>query len=57
MAFYEENFYDEGTFRVPRHSSFTIMQDFAKWGNAGQNGADGKDDTTDPTPKGARLDA
>ena len=44
-------------FYLPRHSSFTIMQDFAKWGNAGQNGADGKDDTTDPTPKGARLDA
>lgn len=32
------------------------MQDFVKWGNAGQNGADEMNDTTDITTKGARLD-
>lgn len=49
------DFYDTNTFYLPRHSSFTIMQEFVKWGSTGQNKADGKSDTTDLTTKGARL--
>ena len=51
----EKQNYDKSAFRMPRHSSFTIMQEFVKWGNTGQNKADGKSDTTDLTTKGARL--
>ena len=47
--------HDKNIICVPRHSSFTIMQEFVKWGNTGQNKADGKSDTTDLTTKGARL--
>ncbi len=51
----EKQNYDKSAFRMPRHSSFTIMQEFVKWGNTGQNKADGKSDTTDLTTNGARL--
>ena len=36
----KEKFYDKSTIHLPRHSSFTIMQSFAKWGNTGQNVAE-----------------
>ena len=44
--------YDKSFICLPRHSSFTIMQDFAKWGNIGHNKADELNDTTDLTTKG-----
>lgn len=37
--------------------SFMITNTFADCGNTGQNMADGKDNTTELTTKGARLDA
>ena len=51
-AIQEEIYNDKSTFHLPRHSSFTIMQDFAKWGNIGHNKADELNDTTDLTTKG-----
>lgn len=48
---------DKSTFHLPRHSGFTIMQDFVKWGNTGHNKADEMRDTTDLTTKEARSDA
>ena len=44
-------FYDKSTFRLSRHSSFTIMQDFAKWGNTGQKVAENRMNTTIWTTK------
>ena len=38
--------YDKNLIHLPRHSSFTIMQDFAKWGNIGQNMAGKRINTT-----------
>ena len=43
--------YDTCTFHLPRHSSFTIMQDFAKWGNTGQKVAENRMNTTIWTTK------
>ena len=48
----EKQNYDKSLIHLPRHSSFTIMQDFAKWGNIGHNKADELNDTTDLTTKG-----
>ena len=48
--------YDKGIIRLPWHSSFTTMQTFVKWGIVGQNKAEGLNNTTDLTTKGARLD-
>ena len=38
--------YDTCTFHLPRHSSFTIMQDFAKWGRVGHDMAGNSINTT-----------
>lgn len=38
--------YDKSFICLPRHSSFTIMQDFAKWGNTGKNMAGNRINTT-----------
>ena len=38
--------YDKSIIHLPRHSSFTIMQGFAKWGNTGQNEAENRINTT-----------
>ena len=45
------NYYDKSTFRVPRHSSFTIMQDLAKWGRVRHNMAESLANTTVSTTK------
>jgi len=42
---------DKNTFHLPRHSSFTIMQSFAKWGNTGKNVAQTRMNTTVSTTK------
>ena len=47
----EKQNYDKSTFHLPRHSSFTIMQDFAKWGNTGQKVAENRMNTTIWTTK------
>ena len=36
---------------MPRHSSFTIIQGFAKWGNTGQKVAENRMNTTIWTTK------
>lgn len=38
--------YDKSFIHLPRHSSFTIMQGFAKWGNTGQNVSGNRINTT-----------
>ena len=45
-AFYRAIFGDIIPFYLPRHSSFTIMQGFAKWGRVGQNMAGTRINTT-----------
>jgi hypothetical protein len=42
---------DKNTFHLPWHSSFTIMQSFAKWGNTGKNVAQTRMNTTVSTTK------
>ena len=44
MKGYEK--YDKNTIHLPRHSSFTIMQDFAKWGRVRHNMVEGLANTT-----------
>ena len=44
MKEFEEN--DKSLIYLPRQVSFTIMQDFAKWGNTGQNMAGNRINTT-----------
>ena len=46
--------YDKSTFHLPRHSSFTIMQDFAKWGRVRHNMAESLANTTVSTTKAHR---
>ena len=43
--------YDKSFICLPRHSSFTIMQDFAKWGRVGHNMAESLVNTTVSTTK------
>ena len=45
---------DKSTFHLPRHSRFTIMQSFTKWGNIGQNVAQTRMNTTVSTTKAHR---
>lgn len=40
---------------MPRHSSFTIMQTFVKWGRVGQYVAGKRVDTTVPTTKACQT--
>ena len=43
--------YDKSFICLPRHSSFTIMQDFAKWGRVGHNVPQTRMNTTVSTTK------
>ncbi|RGH09114.1 hypothetical protein DWW39_08875 [Clostridium sp. AF15-31] len=45
---------DKNTIHLPRHSSFTIMQDFAKWGRVRHNMAESLANTTVSTTKAHR---
>ena len=42
---------DKNTIHLPRHSSFTIMQGFAKWGRVGHNAPQIRINTTVSTTK------
>ena len=46
--------YDKSFICLPRHSSFTIMQDFAKWGRVRHNMAESLANTTVSTTKAHR---
>ena len=48
------NNYDKSAIHLPRHSSFTIMQGFAKWGRVRHNMAGSLANTTVSTTKAHR---